>query len=338
MSCSHLPLSESSPPLSRLFVRAIIGRAKETRGDVETDLMSSTSSDVCELWSGEDVVRVIGTPKVLQLVYKWTTSDGSDDGHFDLKAGILNFQDQATKNEFYSAEGQSQASPEPITPIVDSPRNRDIELTEALDSARNTDIDRWLVSNNPPNLSLNLSIRALSGTRMTILIAVGIFVQGAVLALAAVSQYKLHLPKNDASIPNYAFPVFFFGTLILASGVFLCARVVETSTKETTWKPSDPGATRVVWLQQGGQTVGDQMFESFARIHAKGEVKTSHRTKGEAGEMIGRESLTTTAVLVTLLGFTTQFFGLRATHSSVIVLQLAAILVMTALRSYSHSE
>lgn len=51
-----------------------------------------------------------------------------------------------------------------------------------------------------------------------------------------------------------------------------------------------------------------------------------------------RTALAATAASVTLVGFIAQFFGLRATHSSVIVLQLGAILVMTGLRSYAHAR
>lgn len=327
------------------ILRVIIGRAKETRGNVEADLMSSTSSDVCELWSGEDVVRVIGTPKLLQLVYKWSKVDDSGDhGHFDLETRIGNFQDKKVKDQFYHppTDNHSASSAVRITENSDSNSSRNSNITQdtVMIDARNSDIERLRIIKNPPNLSLNLSMQALSRTRMASFIVAGIVVQGAVLVLAAVSQYHLHLPKNDGSIPGYAFPVFLFGTLILAGGVFLCATVVETSTDEQDWKPKDPGTTRVVWLQQGGQTVGDQMFESFARIHAKGEVKTSHKPerKGSQDATFGRTALAATAVGVTLLGFITQFFGLQATHSSVIVLQLVAILVMTAFRSYAHSS
>lgn len=64
----------------------------------------------------------------------------------------------------------------------------------------------------------------------------------------------------------------------------------------------------------GCRKVGDQVFESLARIHANSEVDTSRRTTGETGGILRREALATTAVFVTLLGFITQFFGLRASH------------------------
>lgn len=310
------------------MLRSVIGRAKESRGDVEADLMSSTSSDVCELWSGGGVVRVLGSPKLLQLVYVESQAGDKE------TAGIFNFQDTTTQDKFYKKQ---QKQGDAKTPRA----NETLAAGSAVqspppDPTLYSDIEKWQARNSPPNLSLNVSIKPIPLQRMVVFLIVGIFVQGAVLVLAAVSQYKLRLPKNNASIPGYAFPVFLIGTVTLAGGMFLCARAIETSTKETTWEPLDPETTRAVWLQQGGQKVGDQEFESFARVSAvcsPGVIHTSQKAKTD-----GRTALVATAVCITLLGFIAQFFGLRATHSSVIVLQLCAILLMTALRSYAHVD
>lgn len=48
--------------------RAIIGRAKESRSTVELELMSSTSTEVCELWNGDGIVRVLGR-SIIELIY-----------------------------------------------------------------------------------------------------------------------------------------------------------------------------------------------------------------------------------------------------------------------------
>ena len=50
-------------------LQAIIGRARESRGMVEVELMSSTSADVCELWDGKGVVRVLGSSPIIELYY-----------------------------------------------------------------------------------------------------------------------------------------------------------------------------------------------------------------------------------------------------------------------------
>lgn len=92
---------------SSSMLRSVIGRAKESRGDVEADLMSSTSSDVCELWSGEDVVRVLGSPKLLQLVYVESQARDKE------TAGIFNFQDTTTRDEFYKKQSKQGDSNPP---------------------------------------------------------------------------------------------------------------------------------------------------------------------------------------------------------------------------------
>ncbi|KAF8451721.1 hypothetical protein BDZ91DRAFT_618025, partial [Kalaharituber pfeilii] len=48
-------------------LKAIIGRAEEVDAIAEIELLSSTSEDVCELWNGVGIVRVIGKPQILEL-------------------------------------------------------------------------------------------------------------------------------------------------------------------------------------------------------------------------------------------------------------------------------
>lgn len=52
-----------------LWLRAIIGRARESQATAEDELTTSTSQDVCEIWNGRSVVRLVGSPRILQLVY-----------------------------------------------------------------------------------------------------------------------------------------------------------------------------------------------------------------------------------------------------------------------------
>ncbi|RYP70138.1 hypothetical protein DL771_005650 [Monosporascus sp. 5C6A] len=65
-------------------LKAIIGRARESQSTAEQELLSSTSSNVCELWSGREVVRVMGNhSKMKNLIIR-------DDGElFDLKSAVV---------------------------------------------------------------------------------------------------------------------------------------------------------------------------------------------------------------------------------------------------------
>jgi hypothetical protein len=49
--------------------RAIVGRARENRAIAELELMSSTSNEVCELWTELGMVRVMGSPHILEIIY-----------------------------------------------------------------------------------------------------------------------------------------------------------------------------------------------------------------------------------------------------------------------------
>jgi hypothetical protein len=50
------------------FVKSFIGRSRENRALTEIELMSSTSKEVCELFNGDSIVRVMGKPKLAQIL------------------------------------------------------------------------------------------------------------------------------------------------------------------------------------------------------------------------------------------------------------------------------
>lgn len=289
-------------------LRGLIGRAMESRGEVEADLMSSTSPDVCELWSGAGVVRVLGRPHLLQLVRVGSESP------LDDSAGLYTFQEAIHKGLY-----RQQGSQSPNAAPVDGSN-----LDSSVEELRNRQ--------TPPNLSLNVSTKPLPKVAMVSLVIVGVLVQGGVLAFAAIAQYTLKLTKNDLPPPTSGFPVFVAGTVFLAVGMFLCAQVVELSTEEVTYLPAGDGKT-VIWLQQGGQTVGDQRFGSFARRTKNATIITSQKSKKTA-----RFDLVLLGISTTLLGFIAQFVALRQMHSTVTVAQLGAVLVMTVIRSSSHIQ
>lgn len=290
------------------MLRSLIGKAKESRGNVEADLMSSTSSDVCELWNGEGVVRVLGSPVLLQLVSVRSGPNGEIDTIYTFN--------EAVKEEIYKEEGWE-------------------------DAGENRDAERFQNLQNPPNLSLNVSIKPMKRYILIAFVVLGVLLQGGVLVFAAIAQYRLQLQKNDLPPVAYGFPVFLVGTLSLAVGMFLCAHEVEISTKETTWIPQGDSGS-VIWLQQGGQTVGDQRFESFSRIIPWSEkrLKDNKITTSSklAQDTKKRRFPVITAISTALIGFVVQFAGLRVMHSSVIVVQLGAVLIMTTVRSCAHIQ
>ena len=81
------------------FLKALIGRARESRAAAEVELMSSTSHDVCEVWNGRQIVRVMGSSPVRQILYFPTIDWNSGKGELDegnKNRGLYTLQNAAT--------------------------------------------------------------------------------------------------------------------------------------------------------------------------------------------------------------------------------------------------
>src|SRR5438046_2621195 len=52
-----------------VWLKVLIGRARENQATAKVELMSSTSPNVCELWNGQTIIRMVGSPPILQLIY-----------------------------------------------------------------------------------------------------------------------------------------------------------------------------------------------------------------------------------------------------------------------------
>ena len=51
------------------WLKRLSGRARETNATVEVELRSSVSQEVCELWNGKSIVRSTGQPEVKQIIH-----------------------------------------------------------------------------------------------------------------------------------------------------------------------------------------------------------------------------------------------------------------------------
>ena len=220
-----------------------------------------------------------------------------------------------------------------------------------------------------PNLSLN-SYDDIKRTELRGLAAFGVFVQLAVITYSALIAYfpNLWFGKGSKRIEGYAFPLVASGTLLLVFGVLLCGHVVESSTTEERYEVSQLPTMQagVLWLQRETK-VSDQSFGSYA-IFSKARrtgVSTSsrafHATEATSENSLGPQDLeleaessqhgshqtqkdsqwplgakTVVGALVSLCGFLVQFVGMRGMHWSASVVNLGAILWMTAMRAYAR--
>ena len=323
-------------------LQAIIGRARETRGMVEVELMSSTSADVCELWNGKGVVRVLGSSPIIELYYLESDpgnicNSGTVDGDAiplmerDKKdLGIWDFK-SAISTGLLRRDGNSSGSDLSVSPGSPSPH----EVV--------------------PNIGLNLSGQRVSNLEFMLVAAVGIVLQTGVVAFAAVgvylSDWNENFKKGGKPVPGHSFPSMAGGTVALVIGMFLCCYIVERSTTEDTWTITEPDGhrVRVAWLQKGGE-VNDQHFKSYI-LHRSPKsselwnampkfIQTLFHTDtrlvirtSRQGSPKNQVPLTMIAVTVSLAGFVLQFVGLRALKWQVTIAQLVATGAMTGLRA-----
>lgn len=68
------------------WMRAVVGRARETRAFAEFELMSSTSHEVCELFNGTYIVRAMGRPQLQQFILLHDPAQSA--AHSDEACGI----------------------------------------------------------------------------------------------------------------------------------------------------------------------------------------------------------------------------------------------------------
>ncbi|PVH67645.1 hypothetical protein DL98DRAFT_555074 [Cadophora sp. DSE1049] len=297
------------------WLRAIIGRTGETRAAAETELMSYTSHEVCELWNGQEIVRVMGKGLIREFIvllpegsgesremlvmqlddvenkylptYKPTIRDSIFGKHFrrgqDPETALLGLGAQELRDSSKSKNAKEGSNPEHGTGL-DSPSVIIVRNTAA----------------NAPNLTLN-----------------------------AHSQFG----RGEL----YLVAVFAAGTLLLVAGMLICSHVVENSTLEVRYCPVAGRRAYVIWLQRAG-TVNDQAFESCAIFPREAQtiITTSQRAATQQAKVQVEEVKAVTGTLVSLCGFVVQFIGLREMHWSASIAQLVATGMMTGLRAWAR--
>lgn len=294
------------------WLKACIGRAREAYAVPELELLSSTSSEVCELWNGLTLVRVLGSPKIAELVYfpksdgEGTGPAGSPERHCGIDAtsregcwsrkstlsgdlfGFLTCRNPylfRLKNHFFSKDSQQDQVD------VENPTGAyayDINQQPFLE-----DVKRSAAKKSAPNISLNIT-KPASQKKLWSVAWFGTALQLAVLVFDASITYHPNLKgrfeKNDLPVVKYAFPLTAIGTVLVVLGMFVSAYVIEDATKEEELEHLRNGRgveMRVMWLQKY-ENVGDQNFESYA-IFAR-EKRTSIRTSRRREPLFMRSS------------------------------------------------
>jgi ankyrin repeat protein len=340
-------------------LRAFIGRSQEGMGTIEAELCSSTSRDVCELYNNGGISRMIGRPRVLEVVYDPTADEYDSDGKETMT--LYSVQEYFERN----ASGDGKRKWVEMVPrlggiLPDSPaehpgKGGDLEARSSSYEQANTP----KLFAPSPNLTLNVWMKKVPTVANYAAAAAGVVVQGGVLVLGAVLTYYLGLSREDSAVSQYGFPLTACGTVMLSAGVFLCAFLVGESTSERKFQqvndeigPGQQRGPKFAWLQPGGQRVGDQEFDAFAYTDRPEQYTTSWKASSNAIDAFARPADKTVpsrsqaaggpmvfcAVALCVVGFICQFVGLRDIHPSVSMAQLAATLIMSFVRSLLRTQ
>lgn len=135
-----------------------------------------------------------------------------------------------------------------------------------------------------------------------------------------------------------AFPMSTLGTIMVSIGMFLCAFIIQSSTKKEHYEQSKKRG-KMYWCQTDGQKLGDQVFNAFIGSCEDDKYVQSRKIDRHArfwegkGQWLSDDVLLWAAVSVTMAGFVVQFVGLRAMHSSISVAQLGSTVIMAVIRA-----
>lgn len=333
------------------ILRGLVGRGRETRQKSECDLTSATSTDVCEVWDGDSIVRLIG--------------------HQTFVEGRLEISRQGANQTPSSANGENSAEPtidmvlttDDMIDIRDLPKNP-AGKTRKYDPEKGKQIKEKVEPEKPndgkphnrpacPNLSLNAIPNDISFKRKLFWVIISILMQIGVLAYGAIVQYKFKWLKDGrmGQFKAYAYPFMAAGTVAVSASMVICSYIVDKSMERKRFVP-EPYKDSVViewrpfWIQKHG-TAGDQLFDSYIifgslrkTLEPRDAFVTLHPRKinphhGEREQLLTtHEFLTLGACILGVAGFFFQVTGLRALHWSIPAAQLGQTLLMALIRAH----
>ncbi|OBS27877.1 hypothetical protein FPOA_01819 [Fusarium poae] len=106
--------------------KAVIGRARENHAAAEIEYMSSTSTEVCELYNGEAILRTMGTPYIGQIIVcPDQFSNGPERDDKENSCGIHTLETAKKKGIMDHQDYQSESRPNLFKWFSPSPTTTD---------------------------------------------------------------------------------------------------------------------------------------------------------------------------------------------------------------------
>ncbi|KAF3168866.1 hypothetical protein TWF751_007621 [Orbilia oligospora] len=335
-----------------IWLRAVIGRARESKGDAELELMSSTSIDVCELWNGISVVRAIGESDITEVFWLEEVDSKPTDPRVALQQERTPTAAYAKRlrslpTEWYQRllaklfpTPQSQQRPEldkSIGTIFSAREAQNHRLLYKLwhpdakpeTNQANGDTESKISSGsseekpNPPNISLNILGDPTSKLELVLVAFTTTILQLGVVAfqitITYFSPFNREFTKGGNPPASYACPLTVAGTLLVMIGMFICAMVVQLKSREDKWlAPASPESdgSNFRWLLS---LPPPETRRKVLYSHFDDKFEYQHFWK-----VIGTS--------ISVFGFVLQFTGLRGMNYLASLVQLGAIGVVTLLR------
>lgn len=161
-----------------------------------------------------------------------------------------------------------------------------------------------------------------------------------IYAAMTVFWYPRFFEDGENSRANYALPLYFYGSVSLSLGMFLCAFLIERSSSESYLYSTKP--SKIYWLQPGRQSIGDQDFGAFLAVDEGPYSSTTRHltyTKSVRGPTPkGKRPFLIFTIFLTATGFIAQFVGLRGLHPSVIIADVGSTLLMAVVRTLLRTK
>ncbi|KAK0634136.1 ankyrin repeat-containing domain protein [Immersiella caudata] len=317
-------------------LKAFIGRAQEAHGVAEAELCSSTSDDVCELWSDRGICRVFGRPLILEFL-RYTPE--ADDFYPRFNGRTVDMTSPPSCG-MYSPRTLFRAARETRVEVHDQGENTgwphptktgwtevggtglaEVDKAEGAEGGKVRDFAPY------PNLSLNIGIKPLPRRVLRTIAAVGSLLQVSFFGYATWVTFYYPGLYDEEGLPGlWSFCLATAGTAILVFGM-ICYN------------------TTMFLLQPGNQRVGDQLFNAFAYSKSSDTYITSWKddlaveSQQPGSTRLARSKLRlAVAVGCSCCGVICQFVGLRGLHGSVALYQLAVTLCMAIARALLRSR
>ena len=236
-------------------------RSREARATAEQEFLSSTSDEVCELWSGSGVVRVADKPE------------------YRMKDLLI--------VEIERPKGDLQGSHEILPQVIDVLKGHSLGLLE-LTSSKVRDLHLQTLEKfgiEDPCIALNIQGAIITSREMRFWTIIGVIAQAFALAFPALATYHWKWTRKDRPIPSFAYLFFVSGTIAVILGLLGCAQIVEASTTKTTSQPTADGEKRIqrIIRFQRDCTVNGQHFPAFAILNVA-ENKLIRRSRLNDGK------------------------------------------------------